>query len=319
MKAYIFCIVSLTICVFSSFESWSQDKMYIPTLNGHRFISNRIVTDPFIKSSFRVNMGLGESMKVNLPSISIGDTTITPSAGTLIFANLNGRLDIKLNENVAYHLRVSLSARLGAEPSSLYTNGLNTIVGIHNAWKIRLFRNKKHYLSTMVGISTYDASVINISKFISDIINDRPGADISQDINVLQGFIDLNYAYAFGSLVGMNLMGHFSYGDLFESGKSGEQGTASIALDLNLYPKTKVPLGLSAAYGYASIPEYTTAQYNSTSIFNAKLAYTGSDSFIISLDAASFTAPYLLGRISETSKVETRVFNYAVNVLIYFD
>ena len=96
-----------------------------------------------VKSSFQLNVGLGESSKLNLPAIEIGDTSFVPIAGTLVFANLNAELNVTLNEAVAYYLSVSFSARLGAEPSSLYSNGINTISGIHNAWKIRLFQNKK--------------------------------------------------------------------------------------------------------------------------------------------------------------------------------
>ena len=195
----------------------------------------------------------------------------------------------------------------------------NFISVLHLYAKIRLSSNKKHLLSTRVGISAYDASIINISKFINDIINNKSGADITQEINVLQGFVGLHYAYAFGSLVGINLMGQYTYGDLFQYGKSGGFGSGSVALDINLYPKTRIPIGLSMAYAYAIMPDYSAAQFNNTSLVNAKLAYTGSDSFIISLDASSFTTPYLLGRIPEDSKAETRVVNLEINVLIYFN
>jgi hypothetical protein len=319
MRSKFFYSIVLFVQICTATEVWGQDKMFIPMLNNHRFIDNRIVLDPFIKSSFQLNMGLGESSKLNLPVIEIGDTSFVPTAGTLVFANLNAELNVTLNEAVAYYLSISFSARLGAEPSSLYSNGINTISGIHNAWKIRLFQDKKNYLSTIVGISTYDASLLNISKFVHDIINGKPNAAITDDINVLRGFMGLQYAHAFGSLVGMNLMGQFTYGDLFETGKSGGQVTASAALDLNLYPKTRIPIGLSLAYAWAQIPDYTTAQYTSTMLVNAKLAYSGSDSFIISVDASSFESTYVLGRIADGSNIKTRVLNYALNVLIYFN
>ena len=195
----------------------------------------------------------------------------------------------------------------------------NFISVLHLYAKIRLSSNKKHLLSTRVGISAYDASIINISKFINDIINNKSGADITQEINVLQGFVGLHYAYAFGSLVGINLMGQYTYGDLFQYGKSGGFGSGSVALDINLYRKTRIPLGLSVAYANAYFPDYSAAQFNNISLVNAKIAYTGSDRFINSIDAGAFTTPYQLGRIAEGSKVETRIINLAIKLLIYFN
>jgi hypothetical protein len=307
-----FCSLPISICL-------GQEKLFVPVLNEHRFVFNRISRDPFVKSSFRINTGIGESQKVNLPTIEIGDTVIVPTAGKLTYANINAELNVQLNKSVAYFFGFGASAKVGTEPSSLYTNGLNSITGIHNAWKIRLFSNDKHYLSTQLGISTYNASIINVAQFIRDVINSNPDADISQNINVLQGFGSIHYATAFGSMLGMNVVGRYIYGDSFQSSKLVSEFFTSFGLDFNLYPKTKVPIGVSAAYAYTSMPEYTASQNSITSIGNIKIAYTGSDSFIISLDVSSFNAPYLLGRIVEKNQIETRIFNVALNILIYFN
>lgn len=311
-----FVLVSLLISVQ---HAAGQEKIYIPMLNKHRFINNRIVTPPFIKSSFQINMGLGESQQVNLPGIEIADTVLSLEGGNLIYANLNTELNVTLNNSVAYYFNIGFSARIGSEPISLYTNGLNTITGIKNAWKIRLFSNDKHYLSTMIGISVYDANVVNISSFIRDLINNEPVRNISEDINVLRGFAGVYYATAFGSLLGLNAMAQYVYGDSFEAGKSTSQAMASLALDLNLYPKTNIPLGLSMAYAYVALPDFTTVETETTFIANAKLAYTGNESFLISLDGSTFKAPYLLGRVTEATDIETTVFNYSLNVIIYFN
>lgn len=313
-KAMLVCSI-----LINQIYCFGQEKVYIPTLNEHRFISNRLAVEPFIKSSFRLNMGIGESQRVRLPSVEIGDTVIVPSAGTLVFANLHAQLNIQLNKSVAYHFGAGFSARVGSQPSSMYSNGLSTVAGIHNAWKIRLFSNDKHYLSTMLGISTYNASVINVSQFVNDIILGVPNAGLSKEVNVLRGFTGLYYAVAFGSVVGLNLNGQYFYGDSFEPGKSIHQVTGTAALDINLFPKTRIPLGASFAIGYIAHPEYTAVELNATTISSTKIAYTGSDSFVISLDTSTFVAPYQLGRITETSNVETRVFNTAINVLIYFN
>lgn len=318
MKGYFLILVTVFLAI-GSYPAKGQERVFIPALNKHRFVNNRLIIDPFIKSSFHLNMGLGESEKVDLPPLLIGDSTILAKSGSITFANLQCHLNIRLNESVTYMFRWGFSARIGSEVNSLYSNGLNTINGIHNAWMIRLFETDKHMLSTSLGILSYNASIINLSKFVEDVISGNQGARLSQNIYVLQGFMGMHYARSFGSLLGLKLMGNFIYGDLFQSDKSGGLGTISGALDLNLYPKTRIPMGMSVGYAYTSLPEYTSEQYEVSSLFNMKLAYTGSDSFIISLDGTAYTAPYLLGRLNDDSSIITNAFNVNLNVLIYFN
>ena len=315
-----FCIFIVLLCsIVSTQRAFAQEKVFIPTLNKHRFISSRLVTDPFIKSYFHLQMGLGQGAKANLPSIQIGDTSIVPTAGSMVYANLSTQLNIKLHNSICYIFRAGYAGRVGTEPSSLYTNGLNTLAGLHNSWMIRVYENQKQILSTSFGISTYNASFINISKFINDVIAGNPGADLARKSNVLQGFLGAHYAYAFGSLLGLKLMATFKYGDLVETGKSGGQLNLAAALDFNPYPKTNIPVGLCFSYAHSSVPELTLTQYSETSIYNLKLAYTGSDSFIISMDGTLFQTPYLLGNLVEGTDIRTNVFNLNLKVLIYFN
>ena len=105
-------------------------KGEVPALTNHQFIRNRLVIDPFIKTAFQVSVGIGNSEKLNLPPVTIGDTTINSALGTLAYYNLAARFDLKLNNWISFELRVGGSARIGSEPSSLFVNGLNTITGV---------------------------------------------------------------------------------------------------------------------------------------------------------------------------------------------
>ena len=295
------------------------DTTKIPTLNHHRFINNQVVIDPFTKTSFRMNMGYGNSNNVSLPSFNFLDSTYSFKTGSLVYANLSFQLDARLKDWVAFYLNIGASARVGVEPRSLYTNGLNTILAIRTGWKIRLLETKKHFLSTLVGVSNYDANITDIAEFINDLVLGIPTTGLGREVNVLQTFGGLHYAYGINSVLGLQITTQYNFGDLFEEGKLGGHWNLSTALDINLHPKTRIPIGVSLAYGYITIPDYTAAQYNTTSVYNGKLAYTGAGSFLISIDVTSYKAAYLSGIFGGRSNTEVNVVSYSLNMLIYFN
>jgi hypothetical protein len=178
---------------------------------------------------------------------------------------------------------------------------------------------EKQYLSTQVGVRTNNATVTNIQRYVQQILDGVPSPNLSEDIFVLQGVWSLSYAYGASSLLGFAMDTKLVYGDLFEPGKSGWTGSIGAAIDLNLYPKTSIPLGFSFAYAYANLPDFTTAQYNTESYFNTKIAFTQSENFIISLETTTYKAPYLLGFREIDQNEDTRVQTFSLNMLIYFD
>ena len=310
-------LLLISICVLA--QTIQEEDVNIPTLNGHRFVGNRLIDDPFIKSSFRVNMGIGRS-SLNYPPILIGDSLVDRTSGSLLFANLSMRFDLRLQDWVSFSYRVSGAARVGSDPQTLFTNGLNTIVGNNIGWKIRLFQNKGHCLSLSAGVLTYDVNVTNVIKFINDILNGSQSPNLTERLNVLQGTFGIHYAHGFNSVIGISLDGNYAFGDLFESGQTGGYGRAGISVDINTFPKTNVPLGFNFGYAYARIPDYAVGQFNNTSMYNFKIAYTQSPDFIISLDGTGYEAPYVVS--SNSGSTESRistVINYSVNMLIYFN
>jgi hypothetical protein len=309
----------LILLLFLQAPSYGQDDGSIPTLNNHRFINNFIVEDPFTKSTLRYNMGVGSSSKIELPSTDIGDSTSEPTIGNLLYSSLNFQVDLRLKEWVSYVLRIGASARVGLQPQTIFTNGLNAVLGVSNSWKFRLYQNEKHQLSTSARINSYTVSVTDVAAFVDDIIGEDSSQNASEVLEVLQAGIGVHYAYAPGSVIGLQTTAKFKYGDLFETGKSGGSFTISGAMDINLFPKTNIPLGLSLGYGYTSIPDFSVAQYNNTSIFNAKLAYTGSKNVIVSVDGTTFTGPYNSGPKAQEEESDIRVLNLSLNVIIYFN
>jgi hypothetical protein len=296
----------------------AQSNSGVPVINGHKFLINDLIVDPFTKSSFRTSTGVGSSRISELPPIQIGDSLIPSPSGDLLFVNMRYQFDLRMKEWASFYAGLDLSGRLGSEPYSLYTNGLNSLVGFDMGWKLVLFENYAHFLSTSAGISNRSATVINLSKWIEGIILGEP-SQITERMITLQGTTGLYYAWGINQVLGIQAMAQLSYGDLFEEGKSGAQGEIGGALDLNFSSISKVPLGLSLASGYTFAPDFTVSQYHSTWIHSMKFGFTRSHDFLITLDITTYKAPYIVGILAAQSYESTRVVNYALDIIIYFD
>ena len=292
----------------------------IPTLNGHRFLDNRLVFNSWSNSSFKLYVGYGDSQRLPLQSLDLGDTVLTTSNGSLAFATLGVNYEQRIKDWLSFYLSVGGTARVGLETRGLLTQGLNTYIGYQLGWKIKIWENERNRLAGRLGIYNYEANFINVLQYVLDVINNNPNASVSQDVPALQTFMGLMYAHSFGPLIGIQAEATLGIGDSFIRDDESTDVTygLGIAADLNLYPKTKVPLGLSLGYSLNSTPEVNLESSSVTSIFSYQLAYTGTSDFIISLDFTSFKLPVVLG--ADLNKIgEVKTDNVTLNVTYYFN
>jgi len=316
MKDLNYLLLVLIACLAITVNG--QSNSGIPVINDHKFLINDLIVDPFTKSSFRTKTGIGRTAISELPDIQIGDSLIKSPSGDLLVVGMNYQFDLRMKEWASLYLGFEISGRLGSEAFSLYTNGVNSLVGFDMGWKLVLFESKAHFLSTSIGILNRNATVINLSKWINGVITGTP-SEITERMIALQGTTGLYYAWGINEVLGIQAMTQLSYGDLFEAGKSGAQLISGAALDLNFSSVSRIPLGVSLASGYLYAPDFTISQYHKTWINNLKFGFTRSHDFLITIDISTYKAPYLVGILSSQDYHSTRVFDYALNIIIYFD
>ncbi len=320
MNKLVIIAVLLFVACSSHAQSRRDEKPKIPTLKDHRFLDNRLIFNSWSNSSFSLFVGYGESTRLPLGEITIGDTTLSSSSGSLAFASLGLSYEQRIKEWLSFYLSLNGSARIGLERRGLLTQGLNTYVGYNLGWKIKIWDNERNRLTGRVGIFNYEANFINVLQYVIDVINNSPNPSVSRDVPALQTVLSVLYAHSFGSLVGVQAEGTIGIGDSFVRSDDNTDVTYNlgVAADLNLYPKTKVPLGLSLSFALNSTPDVNLQASNVTPLFNYKLAYTGTSDFIISLDFTSFKLPVVIGAgLQEVGRVKTE--NFTLNVAYYFN
>jgi len=310
--------LAIIVFLFNAHFSYGQtDTLSTPYLNGHRFVLNEFVNDPFMYTSFNLMMGSGISSTYNFPTIPIGDKEINIKNGDLLFGSLHAGFSQKINDWAMAYLNVGFTGRFGAEPASMLTQGLNSITGISYGMKFNLLRTQKSTLSAGFRVKNYQVSVVNVLKYIKDVIEENPTASINQNSNILAGNLGLSYAYAHNDLWGIYATGRYFFGDGVQPGDSVDEFNVALALDFDLSARTKIPIGLNMGFSSATVPEFTLANVSKSTIYSFQIAYVGRDDLQIGLTTSFFEIPLEIEGFPRTRGIETAVSNISM-VMRYF-
>ncbi len=316
-------IAILFLSCFWSISGFSQEneefESNVPKLNRHHFISNTLVNGPFTNTSFSQNLGIGFSAPIESPTVNIGGVEVTLRQTTLIYANLFFRYNQRIKDWVSFYIRLGGAARVGTDPGTLLTQGVNTMIGTRMGWKIRLFQTEKHMLSVRLGVNDIGANFINVLGYVQDVIDSVPNPNISDDISVLQGEMYLDYAYEISPIFGIQANGKVSFGDSYIPGESTTEFGIGVALDANLYPRTRVPLGLSLGLAYASLPELSLNDEQESLFYSLKLAFSGAENMLLSLDATGFRTDIGYGNQNTNFSSKVSVYSFTLNMVYFFN
>ena len=318
-RTFVIGLICFCLGTMVSAQSKREIPPNIPTLGGHRFMDNAIVSSAFSNTSFRLTLGYGESKRLPLNQVQIGDTVLSATRGSLAYVMLNLNYEQRIKEWLSFYLTLGGSARVGLDTRGLLTQGLNTYYGYEIGWKVKIWDNEKNRLAGKIGIYNYEGNFINVFQYISDIINRVPDPQLSRDIPALQTVFGFMYARSFGSLVGLQLEASGGIGDTFIRQSSSTDFSYQLGgvVDINLYPKTNVPLGFSAAMGVSSMPDLALRDSGGVPVFNFKLAFTGTPDFMLSVNFTRFKLPVLLNAERDFGSVLTEVSS--ISMIYYFN
>jgi len=314
IKTYYCIIISLLTIPVLAQENENKN----PSLNGHDFIMNGFVQNPFIYSGFRMNFGVSMSEEYDLFDIPIGDTLVSVTGGNNLYAGLNAGYQQKINDWAMLYVDFGLLGRVGTQPTSLISNGLSTISGATYGMKFKLLETQKSMLSTGFQVKNYGLSVVNILQYIVDLVDNNPNASLNQNSNALFGNIGVQYAYAFNDLIGTYANLHYTFGDSVIPGQSVQELDFALAIDINLKSRTKVPLGINIGVASATLPEFTLAATKNTTVSNVRLVYTGRDDIQIGLNTMYYSAPFNIEAAGIPISVETNVFGSTLSFNYFF-
>jgi len=257
-------------------------------LNGHIFPSFSNFNSPFINTALRIDVGVGSSSEMTIPSMDIGGVQTPVIYGYILFAGSEVGYEQRFTPWLSLYIDAEAIGRSGTDAFSLLYDGINTISGGDIGWRVRVLQSKKFMLSGSVFVNNLSGNFINIREFVNDIINDEPYPAIAKDISVLQVGMSAMYAYAFNETWGLQGETEVAYGESFE--RDIEQVTIITSLfgDVDFYPKYNFPLGIGLGYMLSSAPELSMGPTSYYNIGFLKFSYTGSSDFDLGIEYMTY-------------------------------
>lgn len=286
---------SILVCLIFTIgwkTSYGQtDTNKIPELNGHVFIQNKDIEDPFMNSTLNLGVGLGSTGEYKYPLFVIDDEQVYGLSGQLLFVSLGLGYQQKIQDWAAVYIKYRMSARLGTNVGAILSEGFSTINAFQIGWKIRILEHQRYQFSTTFGISKYNGTFLSVRKFIEDVIEEIQYPSLVTNTPALNGDLGFQFAYGISELFGLKINYLNALGESLERNKTAYYFTLGSSLDLNLYQKHNVPLGFSIAYLLSSRPEQVFRESGLANSFNLKFAYTGTPDFLLGLQTSYTVVP----------------------------
>ena len=278
--------ISIWIIIFSQAcfgQGINDSTSRIPRLGDHEFLPSSSI-NPFILTEFEVEVGFAQTDFDFRPSLLVPDSVEFRLDGELLFINTSFKFKHRIRHWIALFGNVFISSRIGTEANSLLSQGINTIIGFSLGWNLKLVENNRFLLTGLIELRNEQANIISISNFIDDVINGSSNPSISDEVSALTGGGGIIAGYGLSSLIGFTGRFSVNYGESFSRGNSRVLFSSGLGVDVNLYNKTNVPLGLSMNFLISSVPNFLV-ENEFSSVGALKIAYTGTKDFQFGIES----------------------------------
>ncbi len=257
-----------------------------PHLNGHKFITNQMVKDPFVRTYIRNTIGVGQTLEFQTPLFVINGNNLISLKGNLLYTSLDVEYQQAIRDWLAFSARFQITGRLGSEIQALFTSGVNVASGMELGWLVKVMENKNMALSGNVKVTNNSATYINLYDFIQEIID---SGKITRDNKLVKTtpltwvIGGARYAYAFNKVFGATALFEIGYGSAIDRSKGDEWMTNfGIGFDADIMPSSGVPFGFGIAYLNTSY-QYSETVLGRPQNLLVQINYTGRDDFDLGL------------------------------------
>lgn len=260
-------------------------------LNGHKFITNSVIPNPFIKSKIKSSLGFANSISTEIPLLKFGDTLGTKEIkADITYANGYFEFDYAVTDWAAIWIKFGGIARIGTNTPSIFVTGVTANTNFESGMLFKIKEFKKTMLSSSIKIQNSSSTDLNIYEFIKSILDSNaylPNNRLVTSYNPLSGNIDLRFAYAPSPMWSILTYLDGGYGEVIDMdsivNKFSYSFGGSVTYDLGV--TTKIPFGVGAAFKINSVSP--TMQYfkSTTQSYMFQIIYTGSKDFLIGLES----------------------------------
>lgn len=295
MTARLVLIIGLFASVISVHPGFAQDDggqggasagssdLKLPNVGGHVFVPIGIVPDPFIRTYFRMTLGLGQAFDVQSVAVEIDGEPVVGLKGDILFLGADVEYSQALKDWVAFRASIVASGRLGTNVGTLLSSGISTASGFRFGWLFRLLESQKVALSGDVSFSNRSFTIINVNSFVEDIVAGRP-PQLTKKVPSTRVTGGVRVAWGVSELFGVNGILDTGYGESINPNEGDKIFyTLGANFDFDLRAFSSIPLGVATAFKIDSFPEGGEDVENALRSTSLKIAYNGREDFSIGL------------------------------------
>jgi hypothetical protein len=288
MKKLLFSIALIIFCniLLNGQAEYKPKAKKVQNLNGHVFPSSSYLNTSFISTSLEADVGVGMTSAFKIPGIVINDIELFSFEGQVLFVDLNIRYYQRFNPWLSMFTTIKLAGRLGTNMSTILAEGVNTMSGGNVGILVRITQTKKLNLSTSFSVRNVSANFIDVIQYFEDVIDGKPYPSVLKRVPALSAGLGVQGAYAFNPTWGIQAFVDAAYGESFEREETEFYMSGGLLGDVDLMPKSEVPIGFALGYTFTSAPQVVMSGGGLANLLTAKVGYTGSDEFELS---ANFT------------------------------
>lgn len=289
-----------------------------PKIDGHEFITNSLLKNPFVNTKLGSSLGFASSLSSEIPLLRLDSSNNKVKVkADISFVNGSFNFQYAVKDWAAIWLNFSGIARLGTNTPSIFLSGVTANSGFETGMLFKIKEFKKSLLSASFSISNASSTNLNIYSFLKNVINNPMNIDsvsIISNFTPLSGSLDLRFAYSpskpwsilsylsggYGENLEVNLISNnFSY-------------VLGATVNYNFNNKCNVPIGIGTGFKISS--NSPTLQYTkiATQYYMFQIAYTGKRDFLLSLESDYLRIPTYYSGVA----INTTSFNF--NWAYYF-
>jgi hypothetical protein len=290
LKVFYSLIIALSIF---SYSTSAQDKTGQKSnlignakteLNGHRFITNSLVNDPFINTRFSLISGVGSSSNYDIPLVIKGKE-ITGLFGQLTYGTVDVRYQQMINNWLAFSVTVNVLGRLGSQKISFVSEGVNFNTNFNLGWTFKVVKTKKLMTSASVDLFNTSVTSFNLEEFINKAVENgsiTPDNKIVKTTNLTIGTLGVRAAYAFSKTFGCIGKVNIGYGESLTTDKQ-TYVDAGLSIDADLNPSLSAPVGFAFGYNWNNYNQADISLKDPQNIL-FRINYTGRKDFDLGLE-----------------------------------
>jgi hypothetical protein len=253
--------------------------------------------DPFPATYVRTTIGLGQALDLELiPDFEVGGVPVEGITGDLLFANLNLQLGWAIQDWLGVWAEVNVLGRLGSDTGALLSEGVTLLTGFEVGWLFRLVRTEKFQLAGTAQIWSDNFTVVSLADWADGIISGE-NVPLVRNAPVVRAGGGVRMAWAITEWLGALGSGELGYGESAAVEPESEWfRSLGAGLSLDLAPLWQVPLGLGFGYRLDSFPRLGGSPDRSSNTGVFRIAYTGRDDFLVSLDSGIWRSTLVDGQ-----------------------